>query len=141
MELDDITSEVIRLPIQIHRDLGPGLLESVYDSILAGLLHREGLRFARHPRLRFTYEGLTFGRGLEPDFVVEERVIVELKSVEKLAPAHPKAVLTYLKLTGLPVGLLINFGAPTLREGLHQIVNDLHPSASPRLRVNRRSSS
>lgn len=138
MELDDITGAVIKLAIQIHRDLGPGLLESVYDSILAGLLHREGLRLARHPRLRFTYEGLTFGRGLEPDFVVEERVIVELKSVERLDRVHPKIVRTYLRLTGLSVGLLINFGAPTLREGLHRIVNDLDPSASPRLRVNRR---
>lgn len=138
MELDDITSEVIRLAIQIHRDLGPGLLESVYDAILGRLLERDGLRIQRHPRLRFTYEGITFTRGLEPDFVVEDRVIVELKSVERISRAHPKIVHTYLRLSGLPVGLLINFGAPTLREGLHRIVNDLEPSASPRLRVNRR---
>ena len=137
MELDDITGEVIRLAIQIHRDLGPGLLESVYDAILARLLEREGLRIARHPHLRFTYEGLDFGRGLQPDLVVEEKVIVELKSVERLDRVHPKTVLTYLRLSGLPVGLLLNFGAPTLREGLHRIVNDLDPSASPRLRVNR----
>ena len=79
---------------------------------------------------------MVFEGGFRADLLVEDRVIVELKSVEKLAPVHGKQLLTYLRLMNLPVGLLINFGAATLKEGLHRIVNNLSPSASPRLRVN-----
>ena len=79
---------------------------------------------------------MVFEEGFRADLVVEDRVIVELKSVERLAPVHSKQLLTYLRLTHLPVGLLINFGAVTLREGLHRVVNGLPSSASPRLRVN-----
>jgi iron complex transport system substrate-binding protein len=79
---------------------------------------------------------MLFGDACRIDLLVEERIIVELKSVEKIAPVHGKQVLTYLRLLKLPLGLLINFGEPTLKQGIHRIVNGLAPSASPRLRVN-----
>lgn len=86
--------------------------------------------------VRFEYDGMTFQEGLRLDLLVEGIIVVELKSVENLAPVHKKQVLTYLRLLKLPVGLLINFGAGTLKDGLHRIVNNLPPSASSRLRVN-----
>lgn len=88
----------------------------------------------------FEYDGMSFEAGLRLDLFVENRVIVELKSVEKIAPVHPKQLLTYLRLMNLPVGLLINFGAPTLKDGIQRVVNNYNPSfsASPRLRVNQR---
>jgi GxxExxY protein len=135
-ELDDITGAIIDAALKIHRELGPGLLESVYESVLARALERRGLQVERQKTIRFEYDGMVFEEGLRLDLLVEGRVIVELKSVEKLAPVHSKQLLTYLRLLKQPVGLLINFGAATLKEGLQRIVNDLQPSASPRLRVN-----
>jgi len=140
MDLDDITAAIIDASLQIHRELGPGLLESVYEALLERALVRRGLRVERQRAISFEYDGLPFRDGLRLDLLVEERVIVELKSIERLAPLHTKQLLTYLRLAKLSIGLLINFGAPTLREGLRRVVNDLPPSASRRLRVNRSSS-
>lgn len=123
--------------LRIHRDLGPGLLESVYEAVLARALEQRGFQVARQQAIRFEYDGIVFEEGFRTDLLVDNRVIVELKSVERLAAVHSKQLLTYLKLMNIPVGLLINFGAATLREGLHRIVNGLPASASPRLRVNR----
>jgi iron complex transport system substrate-binding protein len=136
-ELDDVTGNIVDAALRIHRGLGPGLLESVYETVLARELARRGFGVERQKVVRFEYDGMTFEEGLRLDLLVEGRVVVELKSVERLAPVHGKQVLTYLRLLNLPVGLLINFGAATLREGLHRVVNDLPASASPRLRVNR----
>jgi len=86
--------------------------------------------------VRFEYDGLVFDEGFRTDLLVDHQVIVELKSVERVAPVHSKQLLTYLRLMNKRVGLLINFGGNTLKEGLRRVVNDLHPSASPRLRVN-----
>jgi iron complex transport system substrate-binding protein len=91
----------------------------------------------RQKVVRFEYDGMVFEEGFRVDLLVEGCVIVELKSVEKLVPVHGKQVLTYLRLMGLHVGLLMNFGAATLKDGLQRIVNDLPISASPALRVNR----
>lgn len=137
MALDDITGTVVDAAVKIHRKIGPGLLESVYETLLARSLDRRGLKVERRKTVDFDYEGIHFEGGLRIDLLVEQRVIVELKSVEKLAPVHSKQLLTYLRLMKLPVGLLINFGGATLKEGLHRIVNHLDPSASPRLRVNK----
>jgi hypothetical protein len=112
-ELDDITGAIIDAAIKIHKDLGPGLLESVYEVILAKTLEKRGLRVER-----------------------QGRVIIELKSIETLSPVHSKITLTYLRLMNLQVGLLINFGEAVLKDGIHRTVNNLPPSASPRLRVN-----
>jgi GxxExxY protein len=135
-ELDDITGAVVDSAMKIHKGLGPGLLESVYEAVLARALERRGLQVEKQKVIRFEYDGMVFDEGFRTDLLVEGRVIVELKSVEKLAPVHSKQLLTYLRLMNLPVGLLINFGSATLKEGLHRIVNKLPSSASPRLRVN-----
>ena len=135
-DLDDITGIIVDAALQMHRDLGPALLESVYECILARALELRGLRVQRQKVIRFEYAGLVFDEGFRVDLFVEDCVIVEVKSVEQLARSHPKQLLTYLKLTNTRVGLLINFGAPTIRDGLRRIVNDFQPSAFPRLRVN-----
>jgi len=137
-DVDDITGAIIDASLRIHRDLGPGLLESVYVAILARSLVSRGFRIERNKTIRFEYDGMVFEEGFRADLVVETQVIVEIKSVEQLARVHAKQLLTYLKLTNTPVGLLINFGAPTLREGLRRIVNGYRPSTSPRLRVNQK---
>lgn len=139
MHLDDVTGAIVDASIAIHRELGPGLLESVYEVVLATALERRGLRVLRQWPVRFEYDGMTFEEGFRIDLLVENQVIVELKSTEKSAPVHAMQLLTYLRLSGLHVGLLLNFGAPTLKEGLRRIVNDLPLSASPRLRVNRQA--
>ncbi len=139
-ELDDITGAIIEEALKIHRELGPGLLESVYEAVLARALERRGFHVERQKAVRFEYDGMIFEEGFRVDLIVDARVVVELKSVEKLAPVHSKQLLTYLRLMNLPVGLLINFGGATLREGLHRIVNNLQPSASSRLRVNQPAS-
>jgi iron complex transport system substrate-binding protein len=134
--LDEITGTIVEAALKIHRGVGPGLLESVYEAILARSLERSGLRTERSKVIPFTYDGMTFETGLRVDLLVDDRVVVELKSVERLAPVHGKQSLTYLRLLKLPVGLLINFGGATLKEGLRRIVNDLDASLSPLLRVN-----
>ena len=136
LTLDHITGAVIDEALKIHRRLGPGLLESVYEAVLARALERRGLGVTREQPITFEYDGMVFEEGFRVDLLVEQRVVVELKSVERLAPVHSKQVLTYLRLMNQPVGLLINFGAPTLKEGLRRIVNELLASASPALRVN-----
>ncbi len=135
-ELDEITGSIVDSAIQIHKGLGPGLLESVYEVVLARLLARRGFVVERQKPISFEYDGMFFENAFRIDVLVDERVIVEIKSVEKLAYVHSKQLLTYLRLTNLHVGLLLNFGSATLKEGLHRIVNHLPSSASPRLRVN-----
>lgn len=126
-ERDRLTGEIVDAALKLHRALGPGLLESVYESLLAKELERRGLRAARQAPVSFEYDGLSFRDAFRIDLLVESRVIVELKSVERLAPLHSKQLLTYLRIMDLPVGLLINFGAATLKEGLHRIVNSRVP--------------
>lgn len=135
-DLDEITGGVIDAAVKLHQALGPGLLESVYEVILARDLERRGFLVERQKPVRFEYDGMIFQEALRVDLLLESTVVVELKSVETLLPVHKKQLLTYLRLMELPVGLLLNFGAATLKEGLHRIVNNLPPSASPRLRVN-----
>ena len=115
-ELDDITGAIVDAALKIHIELGPGLLESVYEVVLGRALERRGLRVERQKAIRFEYDGMVFEEGFRADLLVEGRV----------------QLLTYLRLMHLPAGLLINFGAATLKEGLHRIVNKLPP---PRLRA------
>ena len=134
--LDEVTGEIVDAAFKLHAALGPGLLESVCETILCRDLQRRGFRVERQKIVAFEYDGLRFEDGLRIDLLVDARVVVEIKSAEKSAPVHGKQVLTYLRLLKFPVGLLINFGAPTLKQGLQRIVNGLPNSASPRLRVN-----
>ena len=118
-----ISGIILDQSIKIHKELGPGLLESVYQVVLAERLKREGLRVESQKPVSFTFDGLVFENGFRIDLLVEDCVVVELKSVEVLAPVYSKQVLTYLKLMNLHLGLLINFGAPTLKQGFHRILN------------------
>jgi GxxExxY protein len=135
-ELDEITGAIVDSAMKIHKDLGPGLLESVYEVVLAKALQNRALLVERQKAIDFEYDGIKFEEGFRIDLLVDGQVIIELKSVEKLSAVHGKQLLTYLRLMNLPVGLLINFGAATLKEGLHRVVNNLPSSSSPRLRVN-----
>ena len=126
--LDDITGAIVDAAFKLHVALGPGLLESVYQAILASDLERRGLMVEQQRSVPFEFEGMKFSQGLSVDLLVAGSIVVELKSQEKLAPVHFKQVLTYLRLLDLPVGLLINFGAATLKEGLHRIVNNYDPT-------------
>ena len=138
-EIDDITGEIVDAALKLHRRLGPGLLESVYEAVLARELERRGLRVKRQMQVAFDFDGMHFEAGLRVDLLVDDVVVVELKSVEMLTPVHSKQVLTYLRLLDLNVGLLINFCAATLKQGLRRIVNKHLPAhaISPRLRINR----
>lgn len=135
-ELDEITGSIVDSAMKVHKELGPGLLESVYEVVLARLLSKRGFLVERQKPIRFEHEGIVFDEAFRLDLLIDEQVIVEIKSLEQLAPVHGKQLLTYLRLAKLQVGLLINFGGATLKEGLHRIVNQLPSSASPRLRVN-----
>jgi iron complex transport system substrate-binding protein len=134
-EVNSITGKVIECAIEIHRNLGPGLLESVYEAILARKLTQYGFFVQRQVVVPIRYEEMTFDEGFRADLIINSLVCIELKSVEALAPVHSKQLLTYLKLLNLEVGLVINFGAPTIKEGLHRIVNGFKDSSSPRLRA------
>lgn len=124
MDVDSITGLIIQSSIKLHKNLGPGLLESVYESILFRDLRRNGLFVERQKPITFDYDGLHFEDGFRVDLLVEKIVVVELKSVENNNPVYSKQLLTYLKLLNLPVGLLINFGSSTLKEGLQRVVNN-----------------
>jgi len=137
MQPDDITEAVIAASITIHRELGPGLLESVYVLVLAASLQRRGFRVQRELPVTVAYDDMQFEDAFRADLLVDGCVVVEVKSVEKLAHVHTKQLLTYLRLLNLRVGLLLNFGAATMRQGLKRVVNDLDPTTSPALRVNR----
>ena len=123
-ELDSITKQVIGGAIDVHRALGPGLLESVYETCLASELIDRGIRVERQKGLPVTCKEITLESGYRLDLLVNDKVIVEIKAVELLSPLHKSQLLTYLKLSGLRVGLLINFNVPELRKGVQRIVNN-----------------
>ena len=135
-DIEAAAADVIDVSLRLHRDLGPGLLESVYETVLAAKLSRLGYRVDRQVPVSFSFEGMTFDAAFRVDLMIERRLLIEIKSVERLNAAHAKQLLTYLRLTGQPLGLLVNFGGATLREGLRRIVNGHNTFASSRLRVN-----
>lgn len=138
--VEALSAIVVDAAYHLHVDLGPGLLESVYEAVLARILTERGLRVERQRAVTFEYHGIRFDDGLRVDLLVNEMLVVELKSVEKLAPVHSKQLLTYLRLLNLPLGLLINFGAPTFKEGCKRIVNNHQDTASSRLMINQAGS-
>ena len=115
---DPRTSPIIGAAIEVHRNLGPGLLESAYEECLCHELHLRGLDFKRQVELPLLYKGLKLDCGYKLDLIVQDRIILELKAVEKLLPIHEAQLLTYLRLTGKRVGLLINFNVPLLTQGI-----------------------
>jgi iron complex transport system substrate-binding protein len=124
MNIEELSTIVVDTAFHLHRDLGPGLLESVYESIFARMLESRGLRVERQKPLAFDFQGMHFDDGLRVDLLVNDTLVVELKSVENFAPVHAKQLLTYLRLLKLPLGLLINFGAATFKEGCKRVVNN-----------------
>lgn len=134
LSLNQLTERVIGVCIEIHRCLGPGLLESAYEECLCHELSVSGIGFERQRPLPVHYKNVKLDCGYRLDLVIEEKVIVELKTVEGLLPIHEAQLLTYLKLSGLTLGLLINFNVATLKTGIRRIVNNFsESSASPRL--------
>ena len=133
-EVNCISGQIVDTAIRLRQQVGPGLLESVYATVLAARLERRGLRVERQKQVRFELDGFTFEEGLRVDLLVNELIIVELKSVEKLAPVHSQQVLTYLRLLNLEVGLLLNFGAATMKEGIRRIVNNYGIAGNPHSR-------
>lgn len=136
MEIDDISGCIIDTAMKIHRDLGPGLLESVYEVLLAKKLEQKGLKVLCQQSINFEYEGIFFKDSFRLDLLIEDKVIVELKAVEKLLPVHSKQLFTYLRLLKLEIGLLINFNEDLLKDGITRIANNYVPTSSSRLRVN-----
>jgi GxxExxY protein len=136
VDIEAAASDVIDVSLRLHRDLGPGLLESVYETVLAVKLAELGHAVIRQKAVNIEFEGLRFEGAFRIDLLVDQTLLVEIKSVERLNGAHAKQLLTYLRLTKQPLGLLINFGGETLKEGLRRVVNDYKPFAPSRLRVN-----
>jgi len=139
-DIDDLTGDVLDVALRLYRDLGPGLLESVYVALLARRLAALGYGVLTQQPIAAEFEDLRIEAAFRADLLIDGRLLVEVKSVERLLPIHSKQLLTYLRLMKQPVGLLLNFGGETLKEGVRRIVNDYRPSASPcsspRLRVN-----
>lgn len=117
--------EIVDAAFHIHKALGPGLLETVYEVVLARELELRGLRVIRQKAVPISFKGLCFDEGFRTDLIVEERVIVELKSVVQVAPVHKKQLLTYLRLADKRLGLLINFGSAVFKDGTSRVVNGL----------------
>ena len=137
-----IAKEIVDAAFQIHSKLGPGLLESVYDAILAYELSRRGLRTARQQPIPVIYNNVHIDTAFRADLIVEGKVIVEVKSVEMIAPVHKKQLLTYLRLADKRLGLLINFNAALIKDGISRIVNGLEEGshAKPQGRQEHRQS-
>jgi GxxExxY protein len=122
---NEIGTIVVDTAVYIHKNLGSGLLENVYEVILMKMLTKKGLSVQRQVSIPIEFEGEHFDEGFRIDLFIEGKVIIELKSVEKITGAHKKQLLTYLKLTGTKLGYIINFGAELMKDGIVRIVNDL----------------
>ena len=125
MTENEISKQIVDAAFKIHIRLGPGLLESVYEAVLAYELRKRGLRVERQKVIPVVYEEVRLDEGFRADLVVEDKVIIELKSVEAIARVHKKQVLTYLRLSNLRLGLLINFGEELIKDGISRVVNGL----------------
>jgi GxxExxY protein len=123
MKENDIGTIIVDCALELHRNLGPGLLETVYEVTLARALERRGLGVQRQVAVPIEYQGETFSEGFRADLIVGGLVIVELKSIERVTPAHKKQSLTYLRLTGLKLGYLLNFGEALMRDGITRTIN------------------
>ena len=123
MTENEIGDIVVECAVRLHRELGPGLLESVYEVLLTHMLQEAGLRVDRQVSIPIEFHGIRFDEGFRADLVVEDKVILELKSIESVNKAHKKQVLTYLKLTGKKLGYLLNFGEDLMKDGISRVIN------------------
>ncbi|OYW49880.1 MAG: Fe3+ hydroxamate ABC transporter substrate-binding protein [Novosphingobium sp. 28-62-57] len=124
MTIDDLSAAVIEEAIGIHRQIGPGLFESVYEAVLFGRLEARGLQVERQVPVGVNLDGTFYDAAFRIDLLVGGRLIVEIKAVDQLSKAHAKQLLTYLRLIKQPVGLLLNFSGVTMKEGIRRLVND-----------------
>ncbi|MEA3033385.1 MAG: hypothetical protein QOH86_1401 [Sphingomonadales bacterium] len=136
MDVEEAAAIAVDCGLKLHRDLGPGLLESAYEKLMAASLARRGVAVERQRIIPIDYEGIRLPEGFRADLLLEDKLIVEIKCVDRLAPVHNRQLLTYLRLADLPLGLLMNFGGETFREGLKRVVNGHGPFAPSRLCVN-----
>jgi iron complex transport system substrate-binding protein len=127
MRVDEISAAVVDEAIGIHRELGPGLFETVYETVLAGRLEARGLVVARQVPVPLIFDGHAFEVAFRIDIFVEKCLVLEIKAVEHLSKAHAKQLLTYLRILKQPVGLLLNFSGATMKEGIRRMVNDYNP--------------
>jgi len=125
MTENELSKIIVNSCYQIHTQLGPGLFESVYEQILYYELVREGLEIERQKGILVIWDEVKLDQGFRADLIVNSKVLIEIKSIEAIAPVHQKQVLTYLKLTGIKLGLLINFNEALIKDGIQRIVNDL----------------
>jgi GxxExxY protein len=125
MKENEIGREVVDAAIAVHRELGPGLMETVYEVTLAHELSQRGLQVERQVRVAIEYRGVKFDEGFRADIIVGKLVVLELKSVEKMTAAHRKQIQTYLRLTGMKLGFLLNFGEALMKDGIVRAVNGL----------------
>ncbi len=123
MNENQIGKIVVDCALNLHKELGPGLLETVYEVLLAHELELKGLKFKRQVQIQIEYHGIKFNEGFRADIVVEDKVMLELKLIEAVTPAHKKQVLTYLKLTGCKLGYLLNFGESLMKDGITRLIN------------------
>jgi GxxExxY protein len=135
MEVERLASIAIDCGVKLHQRIGPGLLESAYEIVLAHALEERGLFVERQKLIPVTIDGVFIESGFRADILVEHSLLIELKSIDRLAPVHAKQVLTYLRFLDLRLGLLMNFGGETLKEGLRRIVNNHGDVASSDLRI------
>jgi GxxExxY protein len=125
MDINNLSSTIIGAAIEVHKALGPGLLESAYEECLCHELSLKDVSFERQKPLPVEYKGTKLDCGYRLDIIVENTIILELKSCEKIEPIHKAQLLTYLKLSGLKLGLLLNFNVPVMRDGIVRVVNEL----------------
>ena len=123
MNENEIAKVAVDCAVRLHKELGPGLLETVYEVLLSYELELKGLKVERQVPISIEYHGIKFEEGFKADIVVEDKVILELKSIEAINAAHKKQVLTYLKLTGCKLGFLLNFGEPLMKDGITRLIN------------------
>ena len=125
MDINQLSSSIIGAAIEVHTNLGPGLLESAYETCLCHELELRKIKFKRQESLPIIYKGKKLDCGYRLDIVIENKIIVELKSVEKIEPIHKAQLLSYLKLSGQKLGLLFNFNVPVMKDGIVRLVNNL----------------
>ncbi len=125
--IDEISAIVVDECIAIHRELGPGLFEAIYETVLAGRLEKRGLKVERQMPMPLEFDGHAFDVAFRIDLLVDNRLVLEIKAVETLSKAHAKQLLTYLRLLKQPIGLLLNFSQVTMKDGIRRLVNDYKP--------------
>lgn len=137
MDIEQLCSLIVDCGFKLHKDIGPGLLESAYETMLAAKLASLGLKIDRQMPINLFYDGIAIPNAFRLDLLVDDRVVIEIKSTETALPVHAKQVITYLRLMGLTHGFVMNFGAPTFKDGVRRLLNDPSLFVSSCLRANK----